>query len=112
MLGGTLEQPYIFLAAVYCGMICGAAYCLLRPFRRGKASTIASDMIFGVFSMAAMALTLALTTYFEIRPYFFAGVFAGLSIFLFGFSPLFAFARSILSKKCKFSHESVDIMRK
>ena len=111
MLGGTLEQPYVFLAAVYGGMICGAIYSILRIIRhvtRKRWVYITADACFGVMAFIVMSVVLFAATEFYIRAYFFMGVVVGFGIFILGITPLFGAIGKLLGGKCKKRGQPVD----
>ena len=115
MLGGTLEQPYVFLAAVYGGMICGAVYSVLRIIRQvtGKKWVyITADVCFGVMAFIVMAVVLFAATELYIRAYFFLGVVVGFGIFTLGIAPLFGAIGKLLGRKSKKNGQPVDNKQK
>lgn len=111
MLGGTLEQPYVFLAAVYGGMICGAIYSILRIIRRAAGKRwvyITADACFGAMAFIVMSIVLFAAAEFYIRAYFFLGIAVGFGIFILGITPLFGAIGKLLGRKCKKNGQSVD----
>ncbi len=115
MLGGTLEQPYVFLAAVYAGMICGAVYSILRIIRLSSKKRwvrIGSDILVGAAVFAVLAAALFSATDFYIRAYFFFGAAVGFGIFTLGITPLFGAIGKLFSEKNKSLGKSVDNKQK
>lgn len=106
---GTLNQPYVFAAAMYGGMLAGLLYlffqAIRRLFRMGKWFTIVLDGVFIVFLFSVTALSMYLATHMQLRPYYFVGIGLGFAIFLGGVSPL---CRYIYNNFVKFWRKGVD----
>ncbi len=106
MSGGTLNQPYVFMAAIYGGLICGALYCALRQLRRRLgAGRILSGAVDGVFTLLSTGVCLYIlyeTTLFEVRIYHFVGIGVGFVLFLLGVYPL------ITALVCKIRGAKID----
>ena len=87
-MSATLNQPYQFLAAAYCGMIIALAYCLLRLVRYAahnrKIPTVICDILFFVISMLLCLHTFYYVYDSVLRYYHFLGLFCGFALFYFG----------------------------
>ncbi len=107
MSGGTLNQPFVFMAAIYGGLICGALYCVFRRVRRalgaGRILSGAMDVIFAVLCGVVCLIILYETTFLQIRLYHFLGVLVGFCVFLAGVAPivggLFSYIRGAIVDK-------------
>lgn len=91
----TLNQPYIFLATVYGGIILGLIYDIYRGiramFKNKKAITIIFDLLFILSALIISVGVLYIVNSGEIRFYTFIGFVLGFSLYMVGLSPLFRF---------------------
>jgi spore cortex biosynthesis protein YabQ len=91
----TLNQPYIFLATVYGGIILGLIYDIYRGirimFNRKKAITIIFDVLFVLSALVISAGVLYIVNSGELRLYTFIGFVLGFALYMVGLSPLFTF---------------------
>ena len=114
MMGGILYQPYVFLAALYAGIICGMVYTALAGLRRllggGRAVTLIADALFAVLLFAVSSAALAAAVHAPLRPYFFAGILFGFTLFMLAVKPVFKMITDVF--KCKHSNKAVDNKQK
>ncbi len=110
MSGGTLNQPYVFLATVYGGLICGALYCIFKTARvamkAGRPMSAILDSAFILMSSCVCIYILYTTTLLDLRLYHFVGVALGFSVFVWAVAPVL----SIIYKRLK--RATVDKRRK
>jgi len=106
---GTLAQPYVFMVTLYAGMALGAVYSVIAAVQRGcgkgRAVTIATDILFGLILTATAAAVFYYTVEMEIRFYCVAALFIGMALWLAAAAPL---AKYVC---CKFSRRRVDKRR-
>lgn len=85
-------QAHLFITAVMAGIISGAAYDVIRIFRRIAAHSIqavnAEDILYWVLASAAVFVVFLRENSGEIRPFMIMGVFLGLIIYFLAVSPL------------------------
>jgi len=102
----TLNQPYIFLATVYGGIVLGLLYDIYRgiriAFKRKKAVTIFFDILFSLSALVITVGVLYIVNSGEFRFYTFVGFALGFALYMVGLSPLFGY----LAKK------GLEILRK
>jgi len=91
----TLNQPYIFLATVYGGIVLGLIYDIYRGirllFKRKKAVTIIFDLLFALSALVLSAGVLYIVNSGDVRLYTFIGFILGFSLYMVGLSPLISF---------------------
>lgn len=71
MLFETLKQSYIFLGAIYFGLICGILFEILQFFlgKKNKVFILIKDVLFSLLSTILFIICLKLVNYGEFRLY-------------------------------------------
>ncbi len=86
----TFNQSYIFMAAVYGGLITGIIYDVYRALRRAlnakKFLTAVFDVLFCACALAVTGFVLYTVNYGQIRAYTFLGFALGFFIYIVGVS--------------------------
>lgn len=100
---GTLNQPYIFAAAVYGGMMTGGVYVIfqlfIKCFRSTRAAIITFDALFIVGMLVINGTVIYLATGLELRPYMFFGMVIGFILFTCAIMPIGKYAKKVLTEK-------------
>jgi len=109
----TLNQPYIFLATVYGGMVLGLVYDIYRMMRKTFKGTRAALIIFDVmFVLSAGVITIGILYYvnmIELRLYTGIGFILGFAIYMAGLSPLMAWiVRRVKKWLCGKKNDETD----
>ena len=106
---GTLNQPYIFAATVYGGMLTGGVYVifqlLIRCFRSKKVVVILCDILFILGMLALNGVILYLATGMKLRPYMFGGMLIGFVLFTWAIFPLGKYMKRLLQQKKRVDKE-------
>jgi spore cortex biosynthesis protein YabQ len=87
-LSATINQPYIFLATVYGGLLIGLLYGLVTVIRRlthaGKWATLLWDIFFFAAATLICLIAVYIANKADLRFYTFAGLAAGFLLYFFG----------------------------
>ncbi len=87
-MSATINQPYIFLATVYGGLIIGLLYGLVTIIRRlshaGKWATLVWDILFFAAAIFICLIAIYIANKADLRFYTFLGLAAGFLMYFFG----------------------------
>lgn len=101
MIGGTLNQPFIFAATVYAGIILGILYSLFRVVRKlfgaGKLMSVILDIVFTMLMSLLIGYLLYYVSNLIPRFYHVVGVLIGFLTYVLAAEPFFI----ILLKKVR-----------
>ena len=111
----TLNQPYVFAAFMYAGMLAGILYSVFKVLRKafggGKVVTILTDIVFLCLLAAFSLYVMYLITDIDFRIYHVVGLFLGFVLYTSAINPFLSFIeRKIVHKKN--SWETVDKLPK
>jgi spore cortex biosynthesis protein YabQ len=88
LLSATINQPYIFLATVYGGLVIGLLYGAVTVIRRlthaGKWATLVWDILFFAAATLICLAVVYIANKADLRFYTFLGLAAGFSMYFFG----------------------------
>jgi len=86
-MSSTLNQPFIFFAFMYAGMLAGLIYALITFIKRKakrKWIKTAVEAIFFICVFIITMITFAKANYLDLRAYPFLGIAAGFIVYHFG----------------------------
>lgn len=102
----TLNQPFLFAAFLYVGMLAGMVYSLARILRqilgRSRAALILTDLIFLAIFAGGILYFLVRFIGFKLRIYYFAGILLGFAFYSIAILPLIRYLN------CKFRKKKID----
>ena len=102
-MDGTLNQPYVFAAAVYGGMMTGGVYVIfqlfIKCFKSSRVATVVFDSLFLVGMMAINGIIMYVATGLKLRPYVFFGMLIGFVVFICAIMPIGRYAKKVLTEK-------------
>lgn len=87
-MSATINQPYIFLATVYGGLLIGLLYGFLTAVRHfthaGKVATILWDILFFVGGTLISLVVIYIASKADLRLYTFLGMACGFCMYYYG----------------------------
>ena len=98
---GTLNQPYLFAAAMYVGMLGAAAYFLLSWLGRilkGKLWRAVLDVLYSLLMLLAIAGMIYLVADLRVRGFYFLGAGLGFAIYCLGIRPVLQYICKLLHR--------------
>ena len=106
----TLNQPYLFAAFLYLGMLAGAGYSLFRRIRsvfgKSRAVLVFGDVLFFVSAAGGIFFAMYRMTGFRLRGYYFLGAALGFLLYTAAFRPMIRWLN------CKFRKKKIDNSRR
>ena len=102
-MSSTLNQPFIFFAFMYAGMLAGLIYALITFIKRKakrKWIKITAEAVFFICVFIITMITFAKANYLDLRAYPFLGIAAGFIVYHFG-PGMLLFPRQVVTQEKK-----------